>query len=288
MAEGSETFLYDKSKADIVQHSLAICFAGIGAFLFARILFFYIFRREDSFRVKNLSGCMISYLSYNMVGMITHVCTKILVLCVHKQSPSMLVRIFLWFRAIDYVVLQTLPLSVFYLALERSLMIHFPVKFSQRLKSVLLTTNLIFNPGIMIVSFFTAFFVERFNRELMWALWGLKMIVGILNTGLCIFLVWKIRRSGTAINDAIVKTTIISEVCFEFLPNVVSFVLQVYGIREIFLYMRYTSPPLLTQCINVAICGIIYNRSLIVNKNNKKDMPVSNTVSNNSPETIVI
>ncbi|KAI1704903.1 hypothetical protein DdX_13986 [Ditylenchus destructor] len=239
--------------------------------------------------ILKFSRCMISYLACNTAGMISHACTTLVVLYVHKQSHPMLARVFFWFRAVDYVVVQTLPLSVFYLALERNLMIHFPTKFSPMMKSVLLAANLLCSPGTMIVSFFTAFFVDHFNGKLKWALWALKMFVGILNTGLCIFLIWKIRRSGAAINDAVVKTTIALEVCFEFLPNIVSFVLGKIDVsKEINSYIRYTSLPVLTQCINVAICGVVYNRSLIVKENNKKHMPMSNTVSNNSIETIEI
>ncbi|KAI1704705.1 hypothetical protein DdX_14061 [Ditylenchus destructor] len=239
--------------------------------LFSRILFLYAFRRGSSFRVSELSGCMISYLSNNVLAMAIYACTY-LIMIIRRLTPNAIKEVDLWVQNLASIEFETLCLTVFFLALERCLVVLLGLKFTPRIKSVLLVANIIYNPGILIVGCFVVY-----DDVALYVLWGIKLAVGLLNTCLYAFLVWKIKTTGISINDAIVRNTTILDICLDMVPNILEFVAEQLDADRIIgtNYIWYGSLPFLTQSINVAICGIIYNRSLLSDKQSQKVIAVS-------------
>ncbi|KAI1704692.1 hypothetical protein DdX_14045 [Ditylenchus destructor] len=168
-----------------------------------------------------MSGCMITYVSFNCIGMIILVCWRIIVLYyseIHHINSPILLWAYNWLLKAYFVTVGALPLTVFFLALERCLAIQLGSKFTSVMKSLLCAINFVGSPAIAIIIYLCS------ARNV----WLFKMAVGILNTSTCIFLFWKIRRLGANVNDVIVRNTSILELCLEFLPNlIVCIVVQV-------------------------------------------------------------
>ncbi|KAI1710674.1 hypothetical protein Ddc_13323 [Ditylenchus destructor] len=164
-----------------------------------------------------------------------------------------------WFERGYLVSVGAMPLTVFFLALERCLAIHMPVHFNKNslLKTRLFLLNVVGSPGISII----VYLISPVN------VWAFKMTVGILNTLACGFLVWKMKKAKSTTSDAIVITTIVMEVCLEFFPNLLVFIIGKFPLGAIFLYT--SAFPLTTQCLNVMICGIIYNVRFSAKKGTK-------------------
>ncbi|KAI1693867.1 hypothetical protein DdX_20421 [Ditylenchus destructor] len=217
--------------------------------------------------------CMISYLSCNVFGMTIQSIYFVLQIALMRDLAE-------WIDNVILIMNYTFGIPMFFLALERCLGIQMATRFTPKLKSILLIVNLVFNPGILIA----AFFVD-FSFDVLWILFGLKIVIGILNACLCIFLVWKVRQIGMATSDAIVRNTAILEVFLEFLPNFASEMLYYLTSRETYLvivsYVFYLSLPYLTQSLSALICGIIYNRALSA-KQKTVVITISSAMMNNT------
>ncbi|KAI1705642.1 hypothetical protein Ddc_15640 [Ditylenchus destructor] len=107
------------------------------------------------------------------------------------------------------------------------------------------------------------------------AVWPYKMSTGTLNTFSCVYLVWKIRsRNPNAgavrkTRDYIVRNTIIMEVCLEFVPNLVVFLVNQFELE--FLYSYTTSLPIATQSLNSAIVALMYTIKLAKEEKRKAE-----------------
>ncbi|KAI1699756.1 hypothetical protein DdX_17140 [Ditylenchus destructor] len=154
-----------------------------------------------------------------------------------------------------FIVTGTLPLVNFFLALERCLIIQLVNGFTKRKKNVLFVANLIGSPGVSLIIYL---YDPGHVGHIMW--W-FKMAVGFLNTFVCIFLMWKIRTKTASVNDSIVRKTALFELCLEFLPNLISFLVY-KDLFELGNLAPYTALQIASQCLNSAICGIIYYKSL--------------------------
>ncbi|KAI1710672.1 hypothetical protein Ddc_13321 [Ditylenchus destructor] len=178
-----------------------------------------------------------------------------------------------WFERGYFVSIGAMPLTVFFLALERCLAIQMPFKFSNNpvLERRLFALNVVGSLGIPVI----VYLVSPVN------IWPFKMTVGILNTFACGFLVWKMKKAKSTTSDAIVRTTTIMELCLEFFPNLLVFIIGQFPLGATFMYT--SALPLVTQCLNVMICGIIYNVRFSARKGtkvvtvNKKETNVINT-----------
>ncbi|KAI1700707.1 hypothetical protein Ddc_17976 [Ditylenchus destructor] len=143
--------------------------------------------------------------------------------------------------------------------------------------------------GILIIGCFVDFTRNVGGLPIaLWAMNALKMSAGILNTSLCCFLIWKIRTSGATINDAVVRNTTILDVCLEFIPSIPVYIMDQLEIRtQVVEFIWYPSLPFLTQCLNVAICGFIYNKTLVRQTKKITVASVTTTVTNNNSSLTV-
>ncbi|KAI1706820.1 hypothetical protein DdX_12814 [Ditylenchus destructor] len=148
-----------------------------------------------------------------------------------------------------HIAIGTLPLSVFFLTLERCFAIQLANRFTTNMKMAIFIVNIVSSPGIPLISY-----LITYNGNI----WPLKMTVGFLNTLACIFVIWKIRATKSSANDSIVRITSIMEFCLEFLPNLIHFIQTQLG----YVYYAISALHIVTQCLNAAICAIVYSRVL--------------------------
>ncbi|KAI1698433.1 hypothetical protein Ddc_19113 [Ditylenchus destructor] len=135
---------------------LLVLFAVTSALLFSRILVLYFSnRRASRLRVKKLSSCMITYMSINIVAVILQACHSIAyttyeftyVWIIGGDEIPIWNTILSWTDDLHFVTLYMLPLAVFFLVLERCLVVSLMTKYTPRLKFVLFLANAIGNPG---------------------------------------------------------------------------------------------------------------------------------------------
>ncbi|KAI1711627.1 hypothetical protein DdX_10089 [Ditylenchus destructor] len=235
-----------------------LIFSVVATALFSRILYLYCCRRGSGLCVRCLSKCMISYMILNSIGLITAIPYYASKLPIFHQPSSP--ELEFWLSTIGMTDLGVMPLTVFFLALERCLAIQF--RFSKKLEKIVFASNLI---SVLAITF-TNFIVCSLGYRSSF-LFVFKMVIGVLNIGACAFLCWKVhhfkRNSKYNISNTkntIVKFTCISELILEFLPNLVATVIIMTVGRELF---AYTGPfATTTQCLNVMICAIIYSKTL--------------------------
>ncbi|KAI1692078.1 hypothetical protein DdX_21451 [Ditylenchus destructor] len=208
---------------------LIVVFAGTGALLFSWILYLYRFRRNTGLRVRTFTRSMITYMAITVIGAeivaLWRVCYIIYSMNRYglfklgyalEYAPKIKV-VYDWFERGYLVSIGAMPLTVFFLALERCLAIQMPFKFSNNpvLERILFLLNVVGSLGLSII----VNLVSPVN------VWPLKMSVGILNTLACGFLVWKMKKAKSTTSDAIVRTTTLMELCLEFFPNLLVFVI---------------------------------------------------------------
>ncbi|KAI1704776.1 hypothetical protein DdX_13996 [Ditylenchus destructor] len=200
--------------------------------------------------------------------MTIHAATYLYLSLRSAKVPISLGKVYTWLGNFANTAYYTLGMSVFFLALDRCLAIHLAHNFTPRIKSVLLSVHLICNPGILIIGFFV-----DFTRNV-GGLPGYRPVGGESQT------------SGTTISDTVVRNTTILDVCLEFIPSIPVYIMDQLDIRtRIVEFIWYPSLPFLTQCLNVAICGIIYNKTLV--RQSKKIAVASVTTTNNSSSLTV-
>ncbi|KAI1694460.1 hypothetical protein DdX_20104 [Ditylenchus destructor] len=284
LISGSDTspiYITSAILADIYS-ILIIVFAFTGALLFSRILFLYFFRRNTGLRVKTFTRSMITYMAITVIGAeivaLWRVCFIIYSMNRYglfklgyalEYAPKIKV-VYDWFERGYFVSIGAMPLTVFFLALERCLAVQMPVKFNKNplLKTRMFILNLVGSPGLSII----VYLISPVN------VWPFKMTVGILNTLACGFLIWKMKKTKSTTSDVIVITTIVLELCLEFFPNLLVFVIGKFPLGALFLYTSLF--PLATQCLNITICGIIYNVRFSAKKGTKV-VPVSTQSTTN-------
>ncbi|KAI1712309.1 hypothetical protein Ddc_12547 [Ditylenchus destructor] len=237
------------------QRIAILVFSVLATVLFTRILYLYCFRRGSGLCVRSLSRCMISYMIINSIGLVTSIPYYASRLPIFEQTTSP--EFHFWVYTIGMTYLGVMPLTVFFLALERCLAIQF--RFSKKLEKIVFASNLISVFGITVTNFIVCSLGYKASF-----LFVFKMAIGVLNIWACGFLCWKVhhfkRTNASNTKNAIVKFTCLSELILEFLPNLVATVILMTAGNDIF---TYTGPfATTTQCLNVMICAIIYSRTL--------------------------
>ncbi|KAI1702284.1 hypothetical protein DdX_15550 [Ditylenchus destructor] len=238
----------------ISQNIAVILFSVVATLLFSRSLYLYCFRRGSGLYVNSLSKCMISYMVFNVIGLVTSVPYYVYKLPFVDQSSP---KFEFWIGTIGITYLGLMPLTVFFLALERCLAIQF--RFSKKLEKILFTANIISVLGIIVANFVVCSLGYR-----SYFLFVLKVPIGVFNTCACGFLCWKLRKfkrkNANNVNNTIVKFTCITEFILEFLPNLVATVIILTGGKDFF---DNTGPFCsTTQCLNAMICAIVYSKTL--------------------------
>ncbi|KAI1697097.1 hypothetical protein DdX_18694 [Ditylenchus destructor] len=164
-----------------------------------------------------------------------------------------------------FVATGALPVSIFFLTLERCLNIQFPTKLKKIHKMVLSVASLILSPG-------TSLIFAIFSR---WNMWPYKMTVGMLNNSSCIFLIWKMTRTNSKAKNILAKNTALMELCLEFLPNFAVFVVNILQLEDFYPYI--TSLPIATQ----VTCGILYNIRMTAQENKVIPLQLTSSVKVN-------
>ncbi|KAI1709555.1 hypothetical protein Ddc_13869 [Ditylenchus destructor] len=236
------------------QHIAVVVFSVVATLLFSRTLYVYSFCRGSGLYVNSLSRCMISYIVFNIIGLVTSVPYYVYkLLFIDQSSPEFE----LWISTIGITYLGLMPFTVFFLALERCLAIQF--RLTKKVEKILFATNITSVLGIIVVNFVVRSFGYR-----AYFFFVLKVPIGVFNTCACGFLIWKLRKfkskNANNVKNTIVKFTCITELILEFLPNLVaSIIILTVGID----FFDYTgSFCSTTQCLNVMICAIVYSRTL--------------------------
>ncbi|KAI1700706.1 hypothetical protein Ddc_17975 [Ditylenchus destructor] len=85
---------------------------------------------------------------------------------------------------------------------------------------------------------------------------------------------------SVAQSDTVVKITSVLELCLEFLPNLLIFIKSHFHLGFCILYVDRL--PEITQCLNSAICGLIYNKVLSVKKDKVTPLTTSTTGNANN------
>ncbi|KAI1697343.1 hypothetical protein DdX_18537 [Ditylenchus destructor] len=245
--------------------------------MYARIFYLYACRRKKGLRIRTFTWCLFIYMILNQICMplvcIWRICflfnsTNIFGLFklgrVYKQT-SVTQTVYDWTEIGHFVATGALPVSIFFLTLERCLNIQFPTKLKKIHKMVLSVASLILSPG-------TSLIFAIFSR---WNMWPYKMTVGMLNNSSCIFLIWKMTRTNSKAKNILAKNTALMELCLEFLPNFAVFVVNILQLEDFYPYI--TSLPIATQCLNSLTCGILYNIRMTAQEN--KVIPLQPTSS---------
>ncbi|KAI1709556.1 hypothetical protein Ddc_13870 [Ditylenchus destructor] len=245
MATSTLTFVVLNS-----QNIALILFSVVATLLFSRTLYVYSFCRGSGLYVNSLSRCMISYIVFNIIGLVTSVPYYVYIF-INQSSPESE----FWLGTIGTTYLGLMPFTVFFLALERCLAIQF--RLTKKLEKILFTANIISVLAIIVQNFVVWSFGYR-----SYFVFLLKVPIGVFNTCACGFLIWKLRKLKNANNvkNTIVKCTCITEFILEFLPNLVATIIILTVGKDFF---DYTGPfPGTAQSLNVMICAIVYSRTL--------------------------
>ncbi|KAI1696529.1 hypothetical protein Ddc_20324 [Ditylenchus destructor] len=268
---------------DVYSFIIIICSLA-SVVLFSRILYLYASRRNAVFKP---TMCMNLFMTLSMIGMallfvwrVNYLFNSANKLGIFKLgyfiSPTNTTQaIYYWTNKGYLVATGTSPLTVFFLTLERCLVIQLGLRFSFRMSVVLFSVSLVFCPAISTL----------INLYYAWAVWPYKMSTGTLNTFSCVYLIWKLRsRSPNAgavrkTRDYIVRNTIIMEICLEFLPNLVLFFVTQFQLESLFSYT--TSLSIATQCLNSAVVAIMYTIKL-ANEEKRKAETAKNALKSSS------
>ncbi|KAI1712325.1 hypothetical protein Ddc_12563 [Ditylenchus destructor] len=252
-----------------IENVAILLFSFVSVAIFSHLLYRYAFRNGAGLRVRNLSRCMISYMVFNVIGLITSAPYYFYQTSLFpKDSPDLQ----LWLITVATTHLEVMPLTVFFLALERCLAIQF--RFTSRIETIVFTCNII---CVLLIVVINMSLYHLYAGSLI--TFAFKMVLGVLNACACAYLFWKVKhfqpqsfQSESAVSlknhakNTIVKFTCVTELCLEFLPNLTATIMIMAGGSGIF---DYTGPfASTTQCLNVMICAIIYNRTLYAKNGN--------------------
>ncbi|KAI1696670.1 hypothetical protein DdX_18914 [Ditylenchus destructor] len=179
-----------------------------------------------------------------------------------------------WLNRIYLVFMGMLPSSVFFLTFERCIGVQFPTKFTSKLRNRIAAFDLVCSPAASTV-------IYVFCPQL---IWPFKMTVGILNTCACSFLIWKVKGRKKTPGIIIAKNTSLMELCLEFLPNLLLFLVLRLELTNANMYT--SSLPTVGQCLNAVTCGILCNIRYSAKKNKVTPVTVSMSVKLNYPSEI--
>ncbi|KAI1694671.1 hypothetical protein DdX_19990 [Ditylenchus destructor] len=264
---------------------LALLFASTGAVLFLRIAYLYLIRRSSNWqRAKKLSRCMLVHVFFNGIGMLvmTFYClSTALLTCENVRGIEFTFanlnsnatdapisrKIYEWLSKLAQVFSGTVTLTVFFVALEQCFAIRLKAKGSSKIKIVLFLCALTLSPAAPLLTLF-------WNPT---KIWHFKLIPALLNTCAFIFIILeagKEKKAVSAANWHVVRNITAMELCFDCLPNLIAFIIYQLDLEA---YAYFEDLPITAQCLNGAICAVIYTKFLST-KRNSRIIPM-NTVS---------
>ncbi|KAI1697298.1 hypothetical protein DdX_18566 [Ditylenchus destructor] len=194
----------DNSKFYFQDYYSIVIIEFLSTLMYARIFYLYACRRKKGLRIRTFTWCLVIYMILNQICMplvcIWRICflfnsANIFGLFkigrVYKQT-SVTETVYDWTEIGHFVATGALPVSIFFLTVERCLNIQFPAKLKKIHKMVLSVASLILSPG-------TSLIFAIFSRRNMWP--------------------YK--------KNILAKNTALMELCLEFLPNFAVFIVNI-------------------------------------------------------------